>query len=328
MNFKKIISLILLTFMLTACLSSCFNGNQKSVMTVDSFDVPYEVYRYIAVNSRHDIESEYGSDVWESDKADEALDELKEYVRARLATVYTICSLGADYGLSWDDQSILAAVEIKKAQLLDEEYDGNEDAFNEDLEAQALTDSAYEFFAANEELIDEVYLKIAYSDEKNSDEKYLRELFLSDSFIRVKQILVGGENGGTDEQNLATAQNIMDKLNAGADFDALCKEYNNDLFMFNNDVGYYMTKGTYELAFEDAAFALEIGEVSDIVKTSQGYSIIKRYEKDEDYITENFASLTDEYFEALYTTAFEARYEKILSELPDLPQDIDLIELK
>ena len=326
MNLKKILSFALASLILCLCLTSCLNGNKKSVMTVDSFEVPYEVYRYVALNSKWDIEAEYGKDVWQSENADAALEALKEDIKWHLATLYTVCSLAADYGLSWDDKSISAAVEIKMTQIKDEFED--DAAFNDGLEEAGLTAGAFEFILANESLIDEVYLKIAYADEKHSDNNYLRELFLGDSFIRVKQILVGGENAGTDEENLEIAQQIMDKLNNGEDFDVLCKQYNNDLYMFNNDIGYYITRGLRDVEFENAAFALEIGETSGIVKTASGYSIIKRYEKDEAYIDENFASLTDEYFESLYTSAFEERFEKILTEMPSLPDDIDLVELK
>ena len=326
MNLKKIFAFALACLTLCLCLSSCFNGNKKTVMTIDGLDVTYEVYRYVALNSKWDIEAEYGKDVWESEKSTTALEALKEDIKLHLATLYTVCSLAADYDLAWDDSSIAAAVEIKMTQIKDEFAD--DAAFNEGLEEAGMTAGSFVFILANENLIDEVYLKIAYADDKNSDANYLRELFLSDSFIRVKQILVGGENAGTDEENLEIAEQIMNKINAGADFDVLCKEYNNDLYMFNNDIGYYITRGIRDVEFENAAFALEIGEVSDIVKTESGYSIIKRYEKNESYIDENFASLTDEYFESLYTAAFEARFTKILSEMPSLPEDIDLIELK
>ncbi|MBQ8524926.1 MAG: peptidylprolyl isomerase [Clostridia bacterium] len=322
---KKLISLLLLAVMLTSLLISC-NGNTREVMELDGHSVTYEVYRYVCVNSRRDIEAELGEDVWTSDKADEAKATLEDNIKKSLATLYSVCSLGRDYGIEWDDSSIEAAVKIERNELVDE-Y-GSEDEFKAALEEAAMSDGAFNFIKSNEILIDEVYMKIAYADEKNSDEAYLKELFMGDSFIRVKQILVGGENAGTDEENLEIIKGIKAKLDAGEDFDTLCREYNNDLYMFNNDIGYYITRGTRDLAFEDAAFSLEIGEVSDIVKTASGYSLIKRYEKDESYIDENIASLTDEYFEALYTAAFEKKYDSITSSMPELPDDIDIVEIK
>lgn len=326
MNIKKLISFLVCAVLLCSCFSSCMNGNKREVMEIDGYSVPYEVYRYVCVNSRRDIESEYGTDVWDSDKADEAKTALEDTIKESLASLYTVCSLGRDYGIEWDDDSIEATVNLERNALVDE-Y-GSEDEFSAALEEAAMTDGAFMFIKSNEILIDEVYLKIAYSDEKNSDSEYLKELFMSDSFIRVKQILVGGENGGTDEENLEIAKGIKTKLDAGEDFDVLCREYNNDLYMFNNDTGYYITRGTRDLAFEDAAFALAIGETSDIVKTASGYSIIKRYEKDARYITENLNSLTDEYFESLYTAAYEKKFQSVHDSMPSLPDDIDIIDIK
>ncbi len=304
----------------------CFNGNKREVMSIDGCSVTYEVYRYVCLNARRDIESEYGDGVWSSDDADTAREKLEENIKSTLVSLYTVCSLGRDYGVEWDDESILAAVRLAKNEMIDE-YESESD-FKEALEEAGMTDGAFEFIKANTLLIDRLYTEIAYSDERNSDEEYLRELFLGDSFIRVKQILVGGENAGSDEQNLEIANGIMDKVKAGEDFDTLCREYNNDLYMFNNNEGYYITKGTRDAAFEDAAFALAVGEVSDIVKTESGYSIIKRYEKDAEYIEENFAALTDEYFEMLYTAAYEEKYEKLISEVTSLPDSVDILEIE
>ena len=59
---KKLISLLLLAVMLTSLLISC-NGNTREVMELDGHSVTYEVYRYVCVNSRRDIEAELGEDV-------------------------------------------------------------------------------------------------------------------------------------------------------------------------------------------------------------------------------------------------------------------------
>ncbi len=322
----KLLAAALVLALLTAALSSCFNGNERVLFEIDGYGVTYEVYRYVALNARSDIEGKYGENVWDSDERDTAFAELEENIKSTLVSLYTVCSLGRDYGTEWNDDSILAAVRIAKNELLDE-YDSEEE-FSAALDEVGMTDGAFEFIKANSLLIDELYTAVAYSDERNTDEEYLRELFMSDSFIRVKQILVGGENAGTDEQNLEIAEGIMKKLKAGADFDKLCREYNNDLYMFNNDAGYYITRGTRDSAFEDAAFSLELGEVSDIVKTASGYSIIKRCEKDKSYIEENFVSLTDEYFETLYTAAYEEKYVQLAETVTSLPDSIDILELE
>jgi peptidyl-prolyl cis-trans isomerase C len=77
----------------------------------------------------------------------------------------------------------------------------------------------------------------------------------------------------------AEAKAVKLKLDKGADFAALAKEYSLDN---NKDDGGklgYFTKGQMVPAFEDAVVALKVGETSGPVKTDFGYHIIKLEDK-------------------------------------------------
>lgn len=95
-----------------------------------------------------------------------------------------------------------------------------------------------------------------------SFDKYYKE-----NYICAKHILV---------EDKALAEEILKKLNDGADFDALIKEYGIDPGMKQNPKGYIFTKGEMVEPFENAAFSLKEGEISGIVESSFGYHIIKR----------------------------------------------------
>lgn len=321
----KAAAVILAILLLLPFLVSC-DKNSKSVLTVDGFEVPYHIYRYVVINSRRDLEAEFGEGVWKSEKADEVKKLLADNVRDTLANLYTVCSLGRDYSLTWDSGAVDAQANVEYREILSE-YDGK-NAFKSELEALAMTEDTFLFVISNDILNNEVFNALISSDKKYTDTDHLDALFAGDEFIRVKQILVGGENGNSDEKNAAKASQIKERLDLGEDFDKLSREYNNDLFMFENDDGYYIMRGTRSFEFEEAAFALEVGEISDVVKTDAGYSIIKRYEKDADYISENYQALCDEYYESVYTALYEERYDKIMKELTELPGDIDLITME
>ncbi len=70
---------------------------------------------------------------------------------------------------------------------------------------------------------------------------------------------------------------IIDKLKNGEKFGKLAKELSIDSGSGKKDgnLGYF-TKGMMVKPFEEVAFKLQIGEVSDPIKTEFGYHIIKR----------------------------------------------------
>jgi peptidyl-prolyl cis-trans isomerase D len=82
---------------------------------------------------------------------------------------------------------------------------------------------------------------------------------------------------GKDENAVrAQAEEVLKKARAGADFAALAKQFSED--DSNKDRGGdldYFGKGRMVPEFEAAAFAMKNGDISDLVKTSFGYHIIK-----------------------------------------------------
>lgn len=78
----------------------------------------------------------------------------------------------------------------------------------------------------------------------------------------------------------STAEDIVRRARAGESFDALAKEYSSDPSNKDKggDLGWF-GRGRMVKAFEDAAFALQPGQVSDVVQTQFGYHIIKLEER-------------------------------------------------
>ncbi len=79
----------------------------------------------------------------------------------------------------------------------------------------------------------------------------------------------------------ATAKEILGKLEAGEKFEELAKEYGTDGTKDNGGSLGTFGRGQMVKEFEDAVFALEAGELSDIVKTEFGYHIIRVTEKNQ-----------------------------------------------
>lgn len=72
-----------------------------------------------------------------------------------------------------------------------------------------------------------------------------------------------------------TAQEVLDKLEAGEDFAALAQEYSIDGSAANGGELGYFGKGRMVAPFEEVAFSLEVGEISEPVESDYGFHIIK-----------------------------------------------------
>ena len=116
--------------------------------------------------------------------------------------------------------------------------------------------------------------------DKPTDEELMEHF--RDNYISAKHILIltvdpsTGETLRTDEEARALAQSILDRINAGEDFDALMNEYSEDGGLEGNPDGYIFTEGDMVTPFYEGAKALAEGEVSDLVKSDYGYHIIQR----------------------------------------------------
>ncbi|MBQ7923364.1 MAG: peptidylprolyl isomerase, partial [Clostridia bacterium] len=220
--------------------------------------------------------------------------------------------------LTADNPWITSAVDVELDELY-ESYENDLQAYADTIGEYHMNDSVYRFLVQNETMGAELFYLLQNEGIIESDDDALRELMQSDTFVRVKQILISDTNGKTDEENLALIQDIYSQLENGGDFETLLGMYGQDLYMFNNDDGYYIAPGSRYTEFEEAAFSLEVGEYSGIVKTLAGYSIIMRYEKDQEYLDTHFDELCQEYYDGAYNTILEAHAASLtMTPLPAL----------
>lgn len=105
------------------------------------------------------------------------------------------------------------------------------------------------------------------------------ETYSTPEQIRASHILFKTE-GKKDEEVKAKAELVLKEARAGKDFAALAKKYSEDESnaQQGGDLDYF-SRGRMTAAFEDAAFAMEPGAISDLVKTEFGYHIIKLVDK-------------------------------------------------
>lgn len=96
--------------------------------------------------------------------------------------------------------------------------------------------------------------------------------------VTASHILLGVDPGASEDaraEKLEQAQGLLEQVHNGAEFADLAREYSTcPSSARGGDLGSF-TRNRMVAPFEEAAFAMEPGEVSDIVETDFGYHIIK-----------------------------------------------------
>jgi parvulin-like peptidyl-prolyl isomerase len=182
-----------------------------------------------------------------------------------------------------------AEVDKQIAELRDV-FDTDEQ-FRMKLEADGYTEETYrrhvQRMAAAKVYLDRI--RADASDVRDSEvEQFYEEnearLTLPEQ-VRVRHILLTWKPMGTQDDRAAIREQmepILERARAGEDFAALAREFSEDSATKGNggDTGFFY-RGTMVPAFEQAAFALQPGDVSDPVDTVFGVHIIKLEERQE-----------------------------------------------
>lgn len=110
--------------------------------------------------------------------------------------------------------------------------------------------------------------------EKNRERRYTRP-----ERVRASQILIGAADGNVAERAAARAQAeavLAQARQPGADFAALAREHSTDPSRgLGGDLGFFTRRGQQVDAVADAAFSLEVGQISDVVESPLGFHIIQ-----------------------------------------------------
>ncbi len=107
------------------------------------------------------------------------------------------------------------------------------------------------------------------------------QMFKQPAQVKASHILIKVDAGADDAKKTEARKKIemvQQKIKAGGDFAELAKEYSEGPSnVRGGDLGFFR-RGQMVKPFEDAAFAMKVNEVSEIVETRFGYHIIKVYE--------------------------------------------------
>lgn len=133
------------------------------------------------------------------------------------------------------------------------------------------------------------------------------------SHIMIKVASNADQSQKEDARN--RMEKVMERLRAGEDFAAIAKEVSEDTGSKDNggDLGYFY-KGQTPQSFENAAFSLNKGEISDIVETGSGYHIIKLTDKT-DAKTIGYEEAKNDIIDSLQNSKLNSILNKYIKEL-------------
>ena len=203
-----------------------------------------------------------------------------------------------------------------ESEKIEEEYQvyaetyGGEEALQSVLNQSGMTkqdlETEIETYLKLEELLKP---RIEITDEELKtyfDEN--KESFNQEKEVQASHILVEDEE---------TAKKVADKLADGEDFAEMAKEYSTDTASAENggDLGFF-AKGTMVEAFEEKAFAMKVGTISEPVETEHGFHIIKVTDKKEAKEAV-FEDHKDEVYEIIMNEKIQSEYGAWLSEMKE-----------
>jgi peptidyl-prolyl cis-trans isomerase SurA len=215
--------------------------------------------------------------------ADKIVAEKEKDVLRDLIDQQLLLEKGKDLGITGDTELIKKLDEMRKEMNLDSMEDLEKAA-----QAQGISFEDFKQNMRNQIITQQVIgrevgqkLVIDKDEEKKFYDAHQSDLNQPEQ-IKLSEILVSTEKkakDSTNEQQLqaakAKADNLLDQIQKGAKFEDVAKK-NSDgpSAAQGGDLGYFK-RGTLAKELEDVTFAMKAGEVSKVIRTRQGYVILK-----------------------------------------------------
>lgn len=268
------------------------------VITKEEFDRELDYYK-------NSFELQFGSDVWNQDiDGKKFIDVVKEQVIETLIYNELVLEEAQRQGIEVTQQETDQEIQAVKDLYEDEQQ------YQQLLETQGLSEEQFaekiELGLIESKFREKVLVDVTVSEEEIKDYYDKNQKEFKNDTIKASHILLD-----TREE----AEEVLAKAKTGENFAELAKKYSvePDAETSGGDLGEFGYGAMVE-PFEQAAFALDKGEISDIVETQFGYHIIKVFDKTIVDVT-SFEEVRDQIENNLLYDKQKVKYNQILTEL-------------
>ena len=186
-----------------------------------------------------------------------------------------------DLGITADTELIKKLDEMRKQMKLD-----SMEELQKAAEAQGVSYEDFKQNIRNQLITQQVIgqevgrrLNIAKDEEQEFYDKHKDELAQPEQ-VKISEILVSTEKGPGDELARLTAakakaDDLLAQIRKGANFDEVAKKSSDGpTAAEGGDLGYFK-RGALAKQLEDVTFGLKAGGVSDVIRTKQGFVLLK-----------------------------------------------------
>ena len=137
--------------------------------------------------------------------------------------------------------------------------------------------------------------------------------------VKLSEILVSTEQAGDDPQKIAAAQakaeDLLKQIKSGASFEEIAKKNSDGATAAQGgDLGEPFQRGKLAKQLEDLTFAMKKGDVSDVIRTKQGFVILKVVDHQTAGIP-SFSEIENRLQEAVYMQKLQPALREYLKKL-------------
>jgi peptidyl-prolyl cis-trans isomerase SurA len=213
--------------------------------------------------------------------ADQMVAEGQKDVLRGLIDRQLLLEKGKELGITADTDLIKRLDEMRKQMKLDTMEDLERAAQSQGVSFEDFKDNLRTEIITQQVIQREVgsHMNISKEEEQRFYQQHKSELSRNEA-VRLSEILISTEQAGDDQQKIdaakTKAEEVLKQVRAGGDFAEIAKKESQDPSAAQGgDLGAPFERGKLAKQLEDLTFGMKKGDVSDVIRTKQGFVILK-----------------------------------------------------